>query len=178
LTDRPIWYKLALKKMAGSTKSGKRKKRTNYKPMIIILIVLAAIVVVSIGIGYFLTKGETFSIPNEAEQTETLNTDELKSMKTPLEGTWVSNYDGAILGVNGLTFSLDMPSVDAPETVKGTIAVEQNLVTFINITGDEMCPNIEGHYKFRFEDDEITFNLIKDNCDIRKERMTMSWFKL
>ncbi|MCB2207936.1 MAG: hypothetical protein KQH67_06530 [Bacteroidetes bacterium] len=164
--------------MAGSTKSRTRKKRTNYKPLIIILIVLAAIVVISIGIGYFLTRGETVPTNEDTEQTETLSTDELKSMKTPLEGTWVSNYDGAILGINGLTFSLDMPSVDAPETVKGTIAVEQNLVTFIIITGDDMCPNMEGHYKFSFEDDEITFNLIKDNCDIRKERMTMSWFKL
>jgi len=164
--------------MAASTKSRKRKKRTNYKPLIIILIVLAAIVVVSIGIGYFLTRGETVPTTEETEQTETLNTDELKSMKTPLEGTWVSNYDGAILGINGLTFSLDMPSVDAPETVKGSITVEQNLVTFINITGDDICPKMEGHYKFSFEDDEITFNLIKDNCDIRKERMTMSWFKL
>jgi uncharacterized protein YpmS len=164
--------------MAGPTKSGKRKKRSNYKPLIIILIVLAAIVVVSIGIGYFLTKEEATTAPESVEQKEEPSTNELEAVKTPLEGTWVSNYDGAILGINGLTFSLDLPSVDAPETIKGTMAVEQNLVTFTNTSGDEMCPDMEGHYKFKIEDDEVFFTLIKDNCDIRKERMTMNWFKL
>ena len=164
--------------MAGPTRSRKRKKRTNYKPLIIILIVLAAIVVVSIGIGYFLSKEEANTDPEPVEQKEEPNTNELEALKTPLEGTWVSNYDGAILTINGLTFSLDVPSVDASVSVKGTLASEKNLITFTNISDDEMCPDIEGHYKFRFEDDEVFFTLIKDNCDNRKERMTMSWFNL
>jgi hypothetical protein len=164
--------------MAGPTKSRKRKKRSNYKPLIIILIVLAAIVVVSIGIGYFLTKEEATTEPEPIEQKKEPNTNELEAVKTPLEGTWVSNYDGAILTINGLMFSLDVPSVDASVSVKGTLASEKTLITFINTSDNKICPDMEGHYKFRFEDDEVYFTLIKDTCDNRKERMTMSWFKL
>ena len=164
--------------MTGSTKSGKRKRPTSYKPFLIVLLVFAAIVVASILIGYFLTKEEYVLTDKEVEQYEAGNTTELESIKTPIEGTWVSNYDGAILGINGLTFSLDLPSVDAPKTVKGTISIEQNLVTFINDPADETCTNIEGHYKFSFKEDKISFELIKDNCANRTERMTMSWFKL
>jgi hypothetical protein len=164
--------------MAKSTKNKRRKKWANYKPLIIISIVLIAIVAVSVVIGYFLTTEESLEDPKSIEQNEPKDTKALESVKTPLEGTWVSNYDGAILSVNGLTYNLDLPSVDASVSTKGTLAVEQNLVTFINSNGDEVCRNMEGHYQFIFNEDEVSFKLIKDSCNSRIERMTMSWFKL
>lgn len=164
--------------MTKSTKNKKRKKSVNYKPFIIIIIVLIIIVAASVAIGYFLVTEKTASDPKQVEQAKQLNTNELESVKTPLEGTWVSNYDGAILSVNGLTYNLDLPSVDASVSTKGMLAVEQNLVTFVNSNGNEVCQNMEGHYQFTFNEQELSFKLIKDACESRKERMTMSWFKL
>lgn len=164
--------------MAKATQNKKRKKTSNYKPLVIIIIVLAAIIGASMIISYFLTKEETHIFTEEQEQVDEFKIEDLESIKTPIEGTWVSNYDGAILTINGLTFSIDLPSVEQAVSVKGTMAVEQNLVTFNNTNGDETCRNTEGHYQFSFENDEISFKLIKDNCSSRKERMTASWFKL
>lgn len=158
-------------------KTTRNKKSSNYKPLIILFIVLIAIVVASIAIGYFLSKGESEAGPNTIEQKELLDNTALESIKTPLEGTWISNYDGAILTINGLTFNLDLPSVDQSITIKGILSVEQNLVTF-NSNSDKICKNMEGHYQYSFSADEVLFKLIKDNCNSRKERMTMSWFKL
>ena len=56
--------------------------------------------------------------------------------------------------------------------------MEQNLVTFVNTSGKKVCIDIEGHYQFTFEEDELTFKLIKDNCPRRIELMSASWFKL
>ena len=98
--------------------------------------------------------------------------------KTPLEGSWVSMYDGAILTFTGLNFSLDMPSVDSPEKITGKIAIESTIVTFYNTGGKKICLDDEGHYQFTFENDELNFKVIKDQCASRKERMTANWFKL
>lgn len=160
-------------------KSRKRRSYSKYRPLIIVLVVLVAIVLVSIFFGYLLTKNDYNTFLNkETEQADLLDTNELENIKTAIEGTWVSNYDGVILGVNGLTFSMDLPSVDNPKSIKGVLSVENNLVTFNETSENSRCQNIEGHYKFHIDGEEISFELIKDNCEIRKERMTMSWFKL
>ena len=165
--------------MAGKPKSKKQRNYSKYKPLVIVLVVLAAILLISILFGYLLSEnGYNTFLGEEKEQVEPINSNKPENIKTAIEGTWVSNYDGAILGVNGLTFSIDLPSVDAPKTIKGNIAVEESLVTFNDISENSNCRNIEGHYKFRIEADEISFELIKDPCEIRKERMTMSWFRL
>jgi hypothetical protein len=163
--------------MAGKTKT--TRNFSKYKPLVIILAVLVAILLVSILFGYLLSKnGYNTFLNKENEQVELVNGTKPESIKTVIEGTWVSNYDGAILGINGLTFGLDLPSVDAPKTIKGILSVEQSLVTFTDTSGNSNCQDLEGHYKFRIEDDEISFELIKDPCESRKERMTMSWFRL
>ena len=164
--------------MAKSTKSKKRNKPGNYKTLIVLFIVLVAIAIASVIISYFITNDQSDKLSQETEQSDQLTDDEQKNIKTSLEGTWVSNYDGAILTISGLTFDLDLPSVDESLTVEGTIAVEKNLVTFMNTKGKEVCKDIEGHYQFTFEEDEISFKLIKDDCESRKERMTVSWFSL
>lgn len=164
--------------MAKSTRNKKRKKNNQYKSLIIIIIVLAAIIGASMIISHFLTKEEIHTFPAAEDQVEQKNIGELKKIKTPLEGTWVSNYDGAILTIIGLTFSIDIPSVDTSVALKGTLSVEKNLISFTNSNGEKNCLNVEGHYQFSFEADEVTFKLIKDQCNSRKERMTMSWFNL
>lgn len=161
--------------MPNSSKSKKRNKPGNYKTLILLLIVLAAIAIVSVIISYFITNDESDILSQETEQSDQL---QQENIQTSLEGTWVSNYDGAILTITGLSFTIENPGVDDPTKTSGKLAIEQNLVTFINTGGEEVCKDIEGRYQFTFEKDEVSFKLIKDNCESRKERMTVSWFRL
>jgi len=164
--------------MAKSSKSKKRNKPGNYKILIVLFIVLVAIALASVIISYFITNDESDLLSQETEQSDQLTIDQQENIKTSLEGTWVSNYDGAILTITGLSFTIENPGVDDPTKLSGKLAVEQNLVTFVNTGGKEICNGIEGHYQFTFEKDEVSFKLIKDNCESRKERMTVSWFRL
>jgi len=159
--------------------SRSRKKMQINKGLIIVIVVIVAIAAVSIFAGWYLSGGNTEEINSaEKEQSEHTDKNEQKGIKTSLEGTWVSNYDGAILTITGLSFTIENPRVDDPTKTSGKLAVEQNLVTFINTGGKDVCKSTEGHYQFTFEKDEVSFRLIKDKCESRKERMTVSWFRL
>lgn len=164
--------------MAESSKSKKRNKPGNYKTLIVLFIVLVAIAIASVIISYFITNDESNIASQETEQSDQLTIDQQENIQTSLEGNWVSNYDGAILTITGLSFIIENPGVDDPTKAAGKLTVEQNLVTFVNTGGEEVCKGIEGHYQFTFEKDEVSFKLIKDNCGSRKERMTVSWFRL
>ena len=164
--------------MAKSSKSKKRNKPGNYKTLIVLFIVLVAIALASVIISYFITNDESDLLSQETEQSDHLTIDQQENIKTSLEGTWVSNYDGAILTITGLSFTIENPGVDDLTKISGKLSFEYNLVTFINTGGEEVCKDIEGHYQFTFEKEEVLFKLIKDNCESRKERMTVSWFRL
>ena len=161
--------------MAKSTRSKKRNKPGNYKTLIILFIVLVTIAIASVIISYFITNDKSDILSQKTEQSDQLQQD---NIQTSLEGTWVSNYDGAILTITGVSFTIETPGVDDPTKTSGKLAIEQNLVTFINTGDEEVCKGTEGHYQFTFEKDEVSFKLIKDKCESRKERMTVSWFRL
>lgn len=94
-------------------------------------------------------------------------------------GTWVSNYDGAMLTIDRYSFTLEMPSVDHQSKIKGEMSVVKNVLTFVYTSGSANCRGKEGHYQYTLEENgDIFFKLIKDNCKSRKERMQMSWFRL
>lgn len=136
------------------------------------------------GISYYLTNNENPSVKEWATSEEEVKTNpqpEVSSTtieKSPLEGSWVSFYDGAILTFTGLNFVLDVPSVDSPGKITGKIAIEKTIVTFYYTSGKKSCLDVEGHYQFTFQDEELNFKVIKDLCDNRKERMTANWFRL
>jgi len=164
--------------MTKTAKTKKRNKRGNHKTLIILLIVFATIAVASMVISYFITDDNPSIFSQKTEQSDESKVEELQNIKTLVEGTWVSNYDGAILTITGLSFTIENPGVDNRTKTSGNLAIEQNLVTFINSGGELVCKDIEGHYQFTFEKDEVSFKLIKDNCESRIERMTASWFRL
>ena len=164
--------------MPKSSKSKKQNKPGNYKTFIVLFIVLAAIALASVIISYFITNDESDILSQETEQSDQQTIDQQEDIQTSLEGTWVSNYDGAILTITSLSFTIENPGVDDPTKTSGKLAIEQNLVTFVNTGTEEVCKGTEGHYQFTFEKDEVSFKLIKDNCESRKERMTANWFRL
>jgi len=170
--------------MAPTKNRAKKKKKTKWNPWLILVLVIILIALISMGISYFMTNEKDFKLPEllspkeAVENTEIPKTEPKKVEKTPLEGSWVSYYDGAILTFTGLDFVLELPSVDSPEKIKGRIALESTIVTFYYTSGNKSCLNIEGHYQYSFEGEELSFKVIKDLCERRKERMTANWFKL
>ena len=167
----------------------RRKKAKNNNSLITVFIIIIILAIISVITAYFLVDDKDKFIPDFIEQvsnsdTEIVATDpEIKEnivqeIKTPIEGTWVSNYDGAMLTITGGTFNVDMPSVDASAEASGTIAVENTIVTFINKTGNKSCQNVEGHYNYSFVGDELKLSLIKDPCEARVRKMAETWFKL
>lgn len=173
--------------MAKKRRSRKKTKSENSFITLVIIIVLLAIV--SVVTAYFILGDDEKQIPdlieNEAgtqnkSDVETHNNDAINESKTKtdIDGTWVSNYDGAMLTITGNTFSLEMPSVDASSKVNGSLAVEKTIVSFTNTSGNKACIGKEGHYNYSFIDGELMLNKIKDPCDRRSERMTETWFRL
>jgi hypothetical protein len=137
------------------------------------------------GISYYLTNTENSKIrewlkPEESITSDsTINQNEQEiNQKTPLEGSWASYYDGAILTFTGLDFVMELPSVDSPEKITGKIALESTIVTFYYSSGNKICLDVEGHYQFSFDNDELNFKVIKDLCESRKERMSANWFRI
>ncbi|MCF6171041.1 MAG: hypothetical protein L3J66_08715 [Bacteroidales bacterium] len=161
-----------------------RKKRSSGSPkspvkqFAFILILLA---ILSVVIGYFVLKSEDTEegLPVKTT-TEAMQEEEpVLDVEPAYTGTWVSNYDGAILTMNRFSFTLEMPSVDQKAAIKGELSVVKNVLTFVYTTGSESCHGEEGHYQFTLEDNgDIFFKLIKDNCKSRKARMEESWFRL
>jgi hypothetical protein len=173
--------------MAKRRKSRKKTSTNNTLLTLIIIIVLLGII--SVVTAYFMLNDENKDIPKLIENVvgssdTNIETpadpkpDETEIIKTPIDGTWVSNYDGAMLTIENGTFSIEMPSVDASSKVKGTLALENSIVTFINKTEGKACKDEEGHYKFTFIDDELKLSKIKDACESRSERMNETWFRL
>lgn len=154
-----------------------RKKRsrssTNKNNNVLIFFAIVLILaIISVVTAYYLSGEDSNSNPTKVNETE-------KAIQpvTPIEGTWVSNYDGTMLTVEGRTVTFESPSVDESNKVTGEITIEENIVSFTDEDGS--CKNLEGHYLYSIDEKgELFFKLIKDSCPKRLELMTASWFKL
>ena len=163
----------------------KKGKRKTQKPKLnqvwIFVSIIIVIAIVSMTISYFYVneeKPDVLLLPTQEEQTESMP-ETNQAIPATLQGTWVSNYDGAMLTITGEQFSLEISGVDLGQIILGNLAIEGNIITFVYDSGTDMCIGPEGHYLYSFdEDDEIFFKLIKDICEGRKERMSATWFKI
>ena len=160
----------------------RRSTKAKKSPLMLFLIIVILLAILSVVIGYFILQDDDGSeaVPmqttTETQQEEEEPTLSVEPMYT---GTWVSNYDGAILTLNRSSFTLEMPSVDQKTAIAGELSVMKNVLTFVYTSGTESCRGEEGHYQYTFEDNgDIFFKLIKDNCESRSERMEASWFRL
>ncbi len=147
-------------------------KKTGNNNLLIFFAIVIALALISMIAAYFMTdktEGEGKQQPKEIIKTE-------KPATVLFEGTWVSNYNGTMLTIKGLTFTLESPAVDESTILKGKISIEKDTVTFIYESGT--CKGTEGKYQYTLNDKgELFFKLIRDNCSSRKELMTASWFK-
>ena len=159
----------------------KRASKAQKSPLMLFLLIVILLAVLSVVIGYFILQNneEKEAVPNETIIETTQEEEPVLTVEPMYTGTWVSNYDGAILSLNRFAFTLEMPSVEQGTAVKGELMVVNNVLTFVYTSGSETCSGEEGHYQYTLEDNgDIFFKLIKDNCKSRKARMEMSWFSL
>jgi len=158
--------------MATQTRKSRRVNNGQNNLLIFFAIVIV-LAIISIIVAYlYMSEDNPGSEQEQQSTTEIINPG-----TTEIEGTWVSNYDGRMLTIDGLKITIESPSVDDAEKINGQISVEANIVTIVYASG--YCENMEGHYLYSINDNgELFFKLIKDKCKSREERMTMSWFKL
>ncbi|HHL57584.1 MAG: hypothetical protein DRI88_13450 [Bacteroidetes bacterium] len=157
----------------------RKKKQDNNKGLIIIIITVIVIAAISIIAGWYFSDRNTKETVSEGTEPSVQQTDKLPSaIGSVLDGTWVSKYDGAILTVNGRSFSLELPSVDKQVLVAGTIRIHEQTAVLKNISANANCKGLEGQYTFSVKDKNLQFQLVKDECAGRKERMTAGWFRL
>ena len=165
----------------------KRRKRSSRKTASnsfwVFLAIIIVLAIISMLISYFwvgMDKPDVFLLPSTDDKEEVVReTPESKVAPNPIEGTWVSNYDGAMLTISGDSFSLEIPGVDEGGAARGSLTMEGNICTFVYESGSASCKGVEGHYLYSIQDNgEIFFELIKDICGSRKERMSATWFKL
>jgi flagellar basal body-associated protein FliL len=168
-----------------TAKTRKRKsKKTRLNGVWIFLAIVIVIAIISMLLSYFWIsedKPDVLLLPAQEQSKEATPKQERTTPITAkeIQGTWVSNYDGAMLTISGLDFELELSGVNETEKISGTLAVEGNIVTFVYTAGSKACKGPEGHYLYSIdESEELFFKLIKDTCESRKERMTASWFKL
>ena len=161
----------------------KKSAQTKNNGLWVFIAIIIVIAIISMLISYYWVKEEkpeTFLLPPD-QTMEVAKTDknEATVIATPIDGTWVSNYDGAMLTIKGGTFSLEIPGVDEGSKTVGRFSIEGNICTFTNTGGSASCKGNEGHYLYALDEaGELSFDLIKDICESRKERMSASWFSL
>ncbi len=159
----------------------KRKSKAQKSPLMLFLFIVILLAILSVVIGYFILQNQ--EVKEAVPDQTTIDTQQKEKPVLDVEplytGTWVSNYDGAMLTIDRFSFTLEMPSVDQKSTIKGELLVVKNVLTFVYTTGSGSCRGEEGHYQYTLEDNgDIFFKLIKDNCKSRSDRMEMSWFRL
>ena len=156
-----------------------QKTGTKNNQLFIFIAIIIVLAVVSIVTAYLLMDNDKEEVVSPTEQETTADTKMVAESVAQIAGTWVSNYDGVMLTIEGLTFSIESSGVDVTAKITGKLSVEGNIVTFVYESGNEVCKSVEGHYLYSIEENgDLFFKLIKDTCPSRQERMSVSWFKL
>lgn len=106
----------------------------------------------------------------------TFSGDEIKPGN--LDGTWVSNNDGAMLTISGRDYSIELPNVDGTVVDKGTIVVLANEVKFVDTDEESPCTVSVGIYSYKVVNNVISFKKVKDECESRINRLSATWYKI
>ena len=164
-----------------------RKGKNTPSSFLIFLVVVVILALISFAISYFVLDQDKEIQKKVAELEEPIKTNPIEgevsdqeglNTMAQLSGTWVSNYDGTMLSIQGNTCVFESPAVDSPEKVTGTIQVNKSIITIV-YTGKHSCGSTEGHYEYQKEGEAgVFFKKIKDNCNSRSELMSASWFRL
>ena len=168
-----------------STRKRKQRNTKGSGNLLTLLLVILLLAIIAAITAYYLTQkpasGKKFQTEQSHNQKSSKNTQSEASTinksetKTILEGTWVSQNDGAILEFHNNTFSIDLPSVDSHSFQKGTFSVEGNQVIFKYLNAKTPCGKEKGIYTYKVSDGSLRLKARKDDCKIRKQKLVATW---
>ncbi len=161
--------------MAAKMRKSRKKKNENALWFVIIFLI---ILIASMFLGYYFThktdnnnKIVKHIISGISKKEKPLK----PTAKNQIEGTWVSNYDGAMMEIHGSRFTLEIPSVNSSSIIKGKITFNGQSVSLVYTSGSQICKGIEGKYHYTLKDKNLIFKIIQDRCAGRSERMSAPW---
>ncbi len=156
------------------------KKNKGTVNLFILLIIIALLAVISYVVSFLFINDASeeqqmiTKRPNQLTEEE-LPDGEVKII-TPINGRWYSTYDGAMLSVDGTSFTLEIPSVDASKIVNGTLSLSGDEVVFKYNESSKNCSGKPGKYYWKMQgQDKLVFKMINDDCSARAERMSSVW---
>lgn len=168
-----------------STKRKKRGTRRSGTSIIVPLIIILLAAVAAIAIYYLSERPKTVQKPQakqiQNQQRQIKNTQPESPVKTKpkaktlLEGTWISQSDGAMLQFHDHTFNIDFPSVDSHNYKKGSFSIEGKQITFSYEKGETPCDKEKGIYTFRISKGILHLKVEKDNCKSRRGKLVADW---
>ncbi|MBG0781650.1 MAG: hypothetical protein H0S84_05230 [Bacteroidales bacterium] len=97
---------------------------------------------------------------------------------SPLEGTWVSTLNGAMLSFEANLFKLEFPSVEERATLEGHFKILDGKLHLVNTLSDDVCGMENGIYSFQLNGEDLILDAENDPCKMRKENLSTDWFKL
>lgn len=168
-----------------STRKRKSGSRKNSGSLLTILLVIVLLAIIAAVAAYYLTKkpvpGKKLPTEQVTNQKENKNKQPENSAsgksetKTFLEGTWVSQNDGAMLEFHYNTFSIDLPSVDSQSYQKGTFSITGNEITFSYSNAKVPCGSEKGTYTYKLSNGSLQLKAQNDPCKIRKQKLVAVW---
>ena len=159
-------------------KSSKRSKKKN-NSFLIFFIVVIIIAIISFAITYVVNQSDSGMINEGLKVEEKVAQKEISKSTGPLDGTWASYNNGAMLTIIGRNFTIELPNVDATVIASGTVVIKDNVITFIDTSDFSQCKIKSGNYNFSIGGkDEVTFTKIEDSCDSRAVEIEATWFKV
>ncbi|NQU33088.1 MAG: hypothetical protein HQ521_07620 [Bacteroidetes bacterium] len=160
-------------------RKSQKKSTKNNKSFTIFFVIVIIIAIISFAITYVVMQNDTGAIVDAIKVEKEVTTPKTVIEKSSLEGTWASYNDGAMLTIVGLTFTIELPSVEATITASGKIVVNDNVITFINTSEKSDCNVKPGIYSFSIQDNsDLTFKKIDDDCKSRITQIEAAWFKV
>ncbi len=163
--------------MSAKRKQTKKKKSSLNFSIVLIIIVLVAIL--SYAITYLFinnTPKEDVVVSHRNQKTEMPAGKGTAAVKSPLEGSWYSTYDGTMLTITGTTFKMEFAGVDQNKIIKGTLLIKGAEVILMNDSSSKTCVDKPGKYSWGVKNnDNLFFTKINDPCSGRVARMTGGW---
>ena len=95
-----------------------------------------------------------------------------------LMGTWVSNSSSAMITFEGNRYTLDMPSVEETQVIKGSFSIESGVIILKTGEGPKSCSNATGRYTYQLKGDDLTLRMQSDACKIRSNQLQSSFFRM
>ncbi len=162
-----------------SAKRNQKKKKKSSVNLSILLIIIILVGLLSYAVSYLFinkTSQEEVVVTHRNDKIKVHDSKGTAEIRSPIEGSWYSNYDGTMLTITGTSFKMEFAGVDESKIIKGTLLIKGTEVIFMNNSSSKTCVDKPGKYSWKVKNkDNLFFTKINDPCSSRVDRMTGGW---